>query len=337
MCWLSTVKQVQERQREACETAMSSLRSNLLNAPSHHCVYTVGLLLLMLPLYFFPFFSKPCMTWDAVWNLNWKKFISLKKKSVCIKRFPSLSPYQLQRTQWLGIHFHDTISCHPSTCWTGFFNPRCFQALSRPLPVSNSEYLWRKLYCWCTDSKFCMCLKWFIGDHILFCYHFTQSPNWNRVRLLIYCIKNFWRSGTFRSEALGDAVFSFWCKKYQRSVLVNAHVSFFENKSQSKSNRTGQKPFTVDFKWRLTGRLASVKPTGCPRVTPKLALRVLTQRRRTHYPANDGITALTHLVATCKWWGRGGAEAAIDYRLRKRDTFPGKAAVREKERKWRWT
>ena len=49
-----------------------------------------------------------------------------------------------------------------------------------------------------------------------------------------------------------------------------------------------------------TGRLASVKPTGCPRVTAKLALRALTHRQHTHYPANDGITALTHRVATCK-------------------------------------
>lgn len=292
------------------------------------------------PTLLFSLFSKPCIIWDAVWNLNKNKFISLKKnQSVCIKRFPSLSPYQWQRTQWLGIHFHDTISCHPSTCWTGFFNPRCFQALSKLLPVSNSEYLWRKMYCRCTDSKFCMCLKWFIGDHILFCYHFTQPPNWNRVRLLIYCISNFQdcmeRSGTFRSEALGEAVFSFWCKKYQRSVLVNAHVSFFENKSQSKSNRAGQKPFTEDFKWRLTGRLASVKPTGCPRVTPKLALRVLTQRRRTHYPANDGITALTHRVATCKWWGKGEGGARGSNRLssEKKRHFPRKSSCQGEGKK----
>lgn len=53
------------------------------------------------------------------------------------------------------------------------------------------------------------------------------------------------------------------------------------------------------------GRLASVKPTGCPGVTPKLALRVLTHRQHTHYPANDGITALTHHVATCKRWEDG--------------------------------
>lgn len=141
------------------------------------------------------------------------------------------------------------------------------------------------------------------------------------------------RSGTFRSEALGEAVFSFWCKKYQRSVLVNAHVSFFENKSQSKSNRAGQKPFTEDFKWRLTGRLASVKPTGCPRVTPKLALRVLTQRRRTHYPANDGITALTHRVATCKWWGRRGGRGGNRLSSEKKRHFPRKSSCQGEGKK----
>lgn len=77
----------------------------------------------------------------------------------------------------------------------------------------------------------------------------------------------------------------------------------------------------------MVGRLASVKPTGCPRVTPKLALRVLTHRQHTHYPANDGITALTHHVATCKRWGDGNRLSS-----EKRGTFPGKAAVSEKER-----
>lgn len=74
------------------------------------------------------------------------------------------------------------------------------------------------------------------------------------------------------------------------------------------------------------GRLASVKPTGCPWVTPKLALRVLTQRQHTHYPTNDGITALTHRVATCKQWGDGNRLSS-----EKRGTFPGKAAVSKKE------
>ncbi len=74
------------------------------------------------------------------------------------------------------------------------------------------------------------------------------------------------------------------------------------------------------------GRLASVKPTGCPQVTPKLALKVLTHRLHKHYPANDGITALTHHVATCKRWGDGNRLSA-----EKRGTFPGKAAVSEKE------
>lgn len=77
----------------------------------------------------------------------------------------------------------------------------------------------------------------------------------------------------------------------------------------------------------MLGRLASVKPTGCPGVTAKLALRVLTHRLHTHYPANDGITALTHHVATCKRW-----EDSNRLSSEKRGTFPGKAAVMEKER-----
>lgn len=77
----------------------------------------------------------------------------------------------------------------------------------------------------------------------------------------------------------------------------------------------------------MVGRLASGKPTGCPGVTPKLALRVLTHRQHTHYPANDGITALTHHVATCKRWGNGNRLSS-----EKRGTFPGKAAVSEKGR-----
>lgn len=87
----------------------------------------------------------------------------------------------------------------------------------------------------------------------------------------------------------------------------------------------------------MVGRLASVKPTGCPGVTPKLALRVLTHRQHTHYPANDGITALTHHVATCKRWGDGNRLSS-----EKRSTFPGKAAVSERGRerkkdRWGWT
>lgn len=88
------------------------------------------------------------------------------------------------------------------------------------------------------------------------------------------------------------------------------------------------------------GRLASVKPTGCPGVTPKLALKALTHRQHTHYPANDGITALTHHVATCKRWEDGNRLSS-----EKRGTFPGKAAIierarrreRKKEKRWRET
>ena len=73
--------------------------------------------------------------------------------------------------------------------------------------------------------------------------------------------------------------------------------------------------------------MASLKPTDCFGVKAKLALRVLTHRQPTHYPANDGITALTHHVATCKRREEGNRLP-----FEKRSTFPGKAAAREKGR-----
>ena len=70
--------------------------------------------------------------------------------------------------------------------------------------------------------------------------------------------------------------------------------------------------------------------TACG-VTPKLALRALTHRRHSHYPANDGITALSHHVATCK--RRGEERAAIDYRLRKEPLSQEKQlSLRKRER-----
>ena len=77
------------------------------------------------------------------------------------------------------------------------------------------------------------------------------------------------------------------------------------------------------------GRLASVKPTGCPRVTAKLALRAPTHRQHTHYPANDGITALTHRVATCKRREDGDRLPAAESRLLSQEK---QLSLRERER-----
>lgn len=98
------------------------------------------------------------------------------------------------------------------------------------------------------------------------------------------------------------------------------------------------KTYSIKFKWCLVGSLASVKPTGCPGVKAKLALKVLTHSQHTYYPANDGITALTHHVATCKRWEDGNRLSS-----EKKGTLQAKAAAaREEESKsekkrWRWT
>lgn len=111
------------------------------------------------------------------------------------------------------------------------------------------------------------------------------------------------------------------------STLLYTWSSWYREPITIKLYRTKR---ITELKWRLVGRLASVKPTGCPRVTAKLAFRVLTHRQHTHYPANDGITALTHHVATCKRWGDGNRLSS------EKRHFPRKSSCqwkRERERR----